>query len=113
MDMIRSLRSAIHGVDPRVPVSSLKTVDDIVRFRLRDDRMAGLFGGLALLALDLASTGLHGVMSFSVIQRTHEIGISMVMDAIRKDVMQLVINPPNPEDHAWQPQDRPWDNGFR
>jgi putative ABC transport system permease protein len=92
MDMIGSLRSAIHGVDPMVPVSDFHTVDDIVRYWLRDDRMAaGFFGGLALLALGLASIGLYGVMSFSVTQRTHEIGIRVAMGAIRKDIMQLVI----------------------
>ncbi|MHC4517530.1 MAG: ADOP family duplicated permease, partial [Planctomycetota bacterium] len=92
MDMIGSLRSAIHGVDPMVPVSGFHTVDDIVRYWLRDDRMAaGFFGGLALLALGLASIGLYGVMSFSVIQRTHEIGIRVAMGASREDIMQLVI----------------------
>ncbi len=92
MNMIGSLRSAIHGVDPMVPVSNFHTVDDIVRYWLRDDRMAaGFFGGLALLALGLASIGLYGVMSFSVIQRTHEIGIRVAMGASRKDIIQLVI----------------------
>jgi putative ABC transport system permease protein len=92
MDMIASLRSAIHGVDPMVPVSDFHTVDDIVRYWLRDDRMAaGFFGGLALLALGLASIGLYGVMSFSVVQRTHEIGIRVAMGANRKDIMHLVI----------------------
>jgi ABC-type antimicrobial peptide transport system permease subunit len=90
--MIGSLRSAIHGVDPMVAVSHFRTVDDIVRYWLRDDRMAaGFFGGLALLALSLASIGLYGVMSFSVIQRTHEIGIRVAMGASRKEIMQLVI----------------------
>jgi predicted permease len=91
-DMIGALRSAIHGVDPMVAVSDFHTVDDIVRYWLRDDRMAaGFFGGLALLALGLASIGLYGVMSFSVIQRTHEIGIRVAMGASRKGIMQLVI----------------------
>ncbi len=92
MDMIGSLRSAIHGVDPMLAVSNFHTVDDIVRYWLRDDRMAaGFFGGLALLALGLASIGLYAVISFSVIQRTHEIGIRVAMGALRKDIMQLVI----------------------
>jgi len=92
MVMIRSLCSAIHDVDPMVAVSNFHTVDDIVRYWLRDDRMAaGFFGGLALLALGLASIGLYGVMSFSVIQLTHEMGIRMAMGASRRDVMQLVI----------------------
>jgi predicted permease len=92
MDMTGSLRSAIHGVDPMVPVSSFKTVDDMVRYWLRDDRMtAWFFGGLAVLALFLASIGLYGVMSYSVVQRTHEIGIRVAMGAFRRDIMLLVI----------------------
>jgi putative ABC transport system permease protein len=92
LDMIESLRSAIHGVDPMVPISGFHTVDDIVRYWLRDDRMtAWFFGGLAVLALFLASIGLYGVMSYSVVQRRHEIGIRVAMGAIRKDIMQLVI----------------------
>ena len=92
VDMIGSLRSAIHEVDPMVAVSNFHTVDDIVRYWLRDDRMAaGFFGGLALLALGLACIGLYGVMSFSVIQRTHEIGIRVAMGASRKGIMQLII----------------------
>ncbi|MCP4712535.1 MAG: ABC transporter permease [Planctomycetes bacterium] len=93
MDMIGSIRSAIHSVDPMVPVSNFQTVDDVVRYWLRDDQMAaGFFGGLALLALGLASIGLYGVMSYSVIQRTHEIGIRVAMGAIRKDILVLVIS---------------------
>lgn len=91
-DMIGALRSAIHSVDPVVPVSDFHTVDDLMRYWLRDDRMTGwFFGGLAILALFLASIGLYGVMSHSVIQRTHEIGIRVAMGAVRKDIMQLVI----------------------
>ena len=92
MDMIESVRNASHRVDPMVPVSNFRTVDDIVHYWLRDDRMtAWFFGGLALLALGLASIGLYGVMSFSVIQRTQEIGIRVAMGAIRKDIMKLVL----------------------
>ena len=92
LDMIGSLRSAIHGGDPMVPVSSFKTVDDIVRFWLRDDRMtAWFFGGLALLALFLASIGLYGVTSHSVVQRTHEIGVRVALGAIRRDILLSVM----------------------
>ena len=92
MDTIGSLRSTIHAVDPMVAVSNFHTVDDMVRYWLRDHRMAaGFFGGLALLALRLASIGVYGVMSFAVLQRTHEIGVRVAMGATRRDIMQLVI----------------------
>lgn len=91
-DMIEPLRAVIHGVNPMVPVSGFQTVDDLVRYWLRDDRMsAGFFGGLAILALFLASIGLYGVMSFSVLQRTHEIGIRVALGAIRRDLLLSVM----------------------
>ena len=92
MKAVTTVRSAIHGLDADVPVHGFRTVADLVHRWLRDDRMAaGFLGGLAILALSLASVGLYGVMSYSVAQRIHEIGVRVALGAGRRDVMRLVL----------------------
>jgi putative ABC transport system permease protein len=90
--LISSVRGAVKEIDPEQPIYSPRTMGEIRAESVAPERLnltlLSLFAGIALV---LAIVGIYGVMSYSVTQRTHEIGIRMAIGARPLDVFKMIL----------------------
>ncbi len=86
------VKKALAQIEPEQPVSKIQTLEEVVSGSLRPRHFPMLLlSAFSVLALTLAAAGIFGVVSCSVAQRTHEIGIRMALGAFTTDVLNLVL----------------------
>lgn len=91
--LVGPVRNAVQSLDPNLPLFDIKTLNEHMKLPLFPAKIAAtVLGGFGLIALVLSAIGIYGITSYTVAQRTHEIGIRLALGAQLSDVLRLVLS---------------------
>jgi ABC-type antimicrobial peptide transport system permease subunit len=90
--IVASIRRAVRAADPNLPLSDVRLLGDVVTAGLATQRLGmSLLSAFSVVAVILAAIGLYGVISYSVVQRTQELGVRAALGAGRGNLIGLVL----------------------
>jgi putative ABC transport system permease protein len=90
--LIDPIRSEVRKLDKDMPLYDIRTMEQLISELVAWPRFRTfLLGIFAAVSLVLSSIGIYGVMSYSVLQRTHEIGLRMALGAQKSDMLKLIV----------------------